>query len=806
MSKLSSILFSSVAALSLAPSLALAQATPPADAAASGTQVETIVVTARKRSEDLLTVPVAVSALTRADLEVRNIQSLDDVAKFTPGLTDDQANAGGARADRSFQQLIIRGMNPSSTVNPTASIFINGVPVASADLLQSLDDIQRVEVLKGPQSAYFGRETFAGAINVITVDPGATLGANVSATAGTRNTYKITGSVTLPVAGDKLTLRLGGSYDTHDGSYKNAFDPSQTLGDQSTATLHATIIAKPFDNLTIKAYGMYLRDNDGPAATGIYLATGAGAFNQGNCASAGSTTTNYFCGTLPALIRSVSPAQVTTIAPSVNFANATQSFLNNPGGIVSGSDLVKKFGLVRNAYHGDLDITYDIPSLGVALTYLGGFNHNDWSEVSDLANLDGGANGQYPGYTGFPYEVQSRAHDMSHELRIATDGKKPFRALLGASYIDAYAQEALGVAFVGPGAMTPSGPTQSKTAGVFFSLAYDITPQLTIDFDGRYQSDKEIAFVSPGVISAQGTSNNFLPRASVQYKFDSNAMAYFTFSQGVNPGVFNSQYSTLPTASQAELNANGSAGGLLVKPEKITNYELGVKGRFLDGHLMLSADVYYDKWKDQLNANTYIFSAADPANPYNNGIPGSGPYLYGYTDNSASSTAKGVEVDATFIPLAHVTANLAGAINNTKYDALLATGTNSAPYLTFNAAGKHLPNAPEASFAAGLQYENALPIAKDATWFARADFIYRDGVYVQSTNTVKTPNVGYLNLRVGANFGRAKLEVFVNNVTNNRSPTSGFEDVNFGGFFAPTAIMVGLPQLITAGLRLSFKY
>ena len=774
-------------------------------AAAPSDQVETIVVTARKRSENLLTVPVSISVLTGNDLAVRNIVSLDDVARFTPGLTDDQANGGGARADRSFQQLIIRGINPSSTLNPTASIFINGVPVASADLLQSLDDIQRVEVLKGPQSAYFGRETFSGAINIITADPGDKLTANLSGTAGTRDTFKASGSITVPIVGDKLTLRVGGSYDSHDGSYKNAFNRTQTLGDQETKTLHATIIARPVENLTIKAYGMFLRDDDGPAATGVYLATGAGAFNQGNCAIAGSATTNFFCGTLPKLNRAITPAQVTTISPTVNFKNVTQSFLANPGGIVSGSDLVKGFGLRRNAYHGDLNINYDIPSLGVALTYLGGFNHNDWSELSDLSNTDGGPNGPYPGYTGFPFEVQSRAHDMSHEVRIATIGKKRFRALLGASYIDAHGAGALGVAFVGPGAVTKEGPTRSKTEGVFFSLAYDIVPQLTINFDGRYQSDKQYAFNTDGTISGQGKSDNFLPRASLQYNFAPQAMAYFTYSKGVNPGVFNAQFATLPKLSQAELTANGLAGAEAVKPEKITNYEIGTKGRFLDGHMTLSADLYYDKWNEQLDANTFIYAANDPANPYNNGVPGSGAYLYSYTDNSAKSTAKGIEVDATFIPVSHVTVNVAGAVNDTKYDTFNCSGS-CLPYATFNAAGKHLPNAPEKSFAAGLQYDGALPSPDGATWFARADFIYRDGVYIQSSNTVKTPNFTNLNLRAGVNLGAMRFEAFVNNVLNNRAPTSGFEDVNFAGFFAPTAVYVGLPQLVTGGFKVSLKY
>ena len=286
-----------------------------ADAAAtvateSAFAIEPVIVTARKRSENLLNVPGSVSALTSKDLEQRGIISLDDVANYTPGVTDDQANAGGARSDRSFQQIIIRGMNPSSTLNPTTSIFINGTPVASADFVQNLDDIERVEVLKGPQSAYFGRETFAGAINVITRQPTNTWTGNFSAVIGSRDTYNVTGNISGPIIANKLSVIVGGSYDTHDGSYKNAFDPSQTLGDQSTRSMHVGFTAHPIDNLTIKAYSEVFQDDDGPAATGILISSGAGAFSQGNCTVAG---TPFFCGTLPGLISSVSPAQSTTL-------------------------------------------------------------------------------------------------------------------------------------------------------------------------------------------------------------------------------------------------------------------------------------------------------------------------------------------------------------------------------------------------------------------------------------------------------------------------------------------------------------
>jgi iron complex outermembrane receptor protein len=786
--------------------LATAQTT----ASATSETLDTVIVTARKRSEDILKVPVSVTAFTSADIAKRGIESLQDVSNFTPGMTDDQANAGGARSDRSFQQIIIRGMNPSSTLNPTTSIFINGTPVASADFLQTLTDVDRVEVLKGPQSAYFGRETFAGAVNVIAKSATNTPGANASIDIGTRNTQNYSGTVNIPLIEDKLAVRAGYDYDSHDGSYKNQAVPGQTLGDQTTRAFHVAVTARPIENLTIKAFGTIFQDHDGPAATGALVASPGSSFNQSNCTIAG---TPFFCGTLPGLLSGVSPAQNTKIVPGVNFANLSQAFLNGNRGILRGHDLVDGFGLKRNAYHGDLSAQYDVPSLGLTLTYLGAFNHDNWDEISDLSNLDGGVGGQYPGYPGFPFEVQDRDRDVSHEFRIATDPTKAYRFLLGVSYVDSHHTSALGTTQYGTNTVSSSGSTESETSGIFFSIAYDILPKLTINFDGRYQTDKESAFTAAGVKTVGGKSNDFLPRVSLQYKVTPDVMAYATYSKGINPGTFNTQFSTIPTVSQTRLNTLGVAGGLIVNPEELTNYELGVKGKFFGGRATLSADIYYDKWDNQLNLKTYNFAAADPANPYN--VVGGAQYVagntsiypYAYTDNSATSTAKGIEVQADFIVIEHVTVDVGAAVNDTQYDSYNCT--TCLPYATnpgFNANGKYLPNSPKDSATVGIEYANRTPYFGGANYFVRGDYIYKDGVFIQSSNTVKTPDINLVNIRAGITVKNFALEGYVNNLFNNKSYTSGFQDVNFATNFGPTVVMVGLPQLVTAGIKLKYKY
>lgn len=774
-------------------------------------EIETIVVTARKTSEDLLKVPVAVSALTAKDIAARGIESIQDVAKFTPGLNTNQSIGGSLRSDRSFQHIIIRGMNPSSTANPTTSVFINGSPVGTSDFVQSLSDVERVEVLKGPQSAYFGRATFAGAVNIITPTAGDTLTGGVSATIGTRNTRNFTANLTVPIFADKFSVRGGYSYKSKDGSYKNAFKPSETLGDQRTESANLGFTLKPFENLTVKGFALAFRDTDGPPATGALFAAPGKSFDQGNCLVSGQP---YFCGTLPGLLPN-SPAQVTTVVAANNFANLSQTFLANPGGILDPEDRVNGFGLKRRAYHGDLSIQYEMPDLGLTATYLGAYNHNNWSEISDLANINGAANGQYPGYQGFPFSVTSKSHDYSHEFRLASDADKPLRGVIGVSYVKNYSQGALGVAGFGARGVNASPFNENENTGVFFGVAYDVLPQLTLNVEGRWQRSKEALFTAATHAPiANGTFEDFMPRVSVQYKFNPDVMAYVTYSQGVNTAAFNAQFSALPVVSQQKLQTLGLASSPAVSPEKLTNYEIGVKGRFLDGRATLSADIYYDEWTNQLLTSQYIWAANDPTNPYN--VVGAAQYnpvnnsafLYTFTGNFAASTAKGVEVEAKFIVFDHFTVNAAGAINDTKFDTYNCLG-GCAPFpatTPVNTSGKYLPNASKNSLTLGVEYANDVSFLDDANWYIRTDYVYKSGVYFQANNTAKTPAINLVNVRAGLNWKGMTAEAYVDNLTNDDAYVSAFQGLNFAAGFTPSVVMVGLPNKITGGLKLSYRY
>lgn len=381
-----------------------------------------VLVTARRRVESALAIPGAITAISARDLDAANVQSIDDLAAITPGLVRDSTTTGAARADRSFQSLIIRGMTPASGNNVT-SVFVNGVPVADGNV-DGVFDFDHIEILKGPQSAYFGRQTFAGAINVVTKDPGNDFRGYASALAGSDNYYNVKTAFEGPIVPDVASFRLSARYYSRDGTWDDEAVQGQKLGGQGTKSGSLQLNFKPLGNLSIKLYGVYWQDNDGPGPTGVILPS------QSNCLFQGGP---YFCGTLPGLL----PGQ-----PSINTAyNAGTAAQLSATGNVLPPDFLDHWGLERHAYHVASNVDYVIPSVGITLSSLTGRTDDAFGTffplngiASTIPNIFGIGPYAQP-YTNWPFVVQARNTDFSQEFRMASDQSWRLRWLIGTSYL-----------------------------------------------------------------------------------------------------------------------------------------------------------------------------------------------------------------------------------------------------------------------------------------------------------------------------------------------------------------------------------
>jgi iron complex outermembrane receptor protein len=781
--------------------LAVAQGAPAAETAAPPTPpapsgLAEVVVTARKRSESLLTAPVTVTAFTAQALEAKGIANLTDVASFSPGVKFNSVGTG--RADRSNQQIIIRGMTPN--FNGNVSVFIDGAPVVGYGFVEGVEDLERVEVLKGPQSATFGRATFSGAMNLVTKDPTNTYHASVDAQVMTYNGYDLRAAIEGPIIPDKLTFRLQGRDYHTDGSYKNAAISGATIGDQASYSMNGALKATPSEHLTIKVFGNYWIDHDGSGAT--YKLS----YLDYNCAAgAAGAALNYTCGALPKanLARLGYNDQVDAPVQNQILRNALKGIIPYPG---IPQDFTNHFGLERRAYHTHGIIEYDLPQIDATISSLTSYDSDVYVELQDIDLEDtrnqpnalataANATTIQP-YVNWPTYVPFSQVGYSQEFRIQGGAHQRFHWLLGGSYVHQDTGFAAG-ALLAAGFVnfqTPS-TTVTETAGGFFSLGYDITSQITVSFEGRYQNEKQTLYnLSAGrVAQAAESSNNFLPRALIQYKPSHDLMVYASYSEGLNPGGFNSNLTAF-TPAQATIIQARYGIGLTVAPETLKNYELGVKGKFWDGRAQVTADVYHAVWTNQVVENDVTI----------NGVPGvpAGDQVQ-INENIGQTDLNGVELEAVVTPMTGLTidSNFGYTPSDIrKYTCLICQLQVNGKT---DVVGHHLSHVPAITFNLGVEYKH--PLTSEIEGYARVDWQYQDKIYEDETNLAWIPANSKVNLRLGGTRGGIRVEGFVTNLFDDITYTNAQLNEDLVHGFG-NDVVAGLPQRRTFGLRVKASF
>jgi outer membrane receptor protein involved in Fe transport len=232
------------------------------------TQVEEIIVSTRKREESLQEVPIAINAITSEEIERKGLNSLEDITK---GLSSVEFDEGAAKSDT---RITIRGLAPTRG-RQNVAVLVDGIDVSTEAISNSgggvllntrLVDIERLEVVKGPQLARYGRSAFAGAIEYITKDPSDVFESTVSADVNVEQQYSATFGMSGPVFGDKLGLRFNGAWWNEKGFYDNVIT-GNSLGDDEGFGLALTAKSQVTDTVTLKFRAEYQDQQAGPSAT-----------------------------------------------------------------------------------------------------------------------------------------------------------------------------------------------------------------------------------------------------------------------------------------------------------------------------------------------------------------------------------------------------------------------------------------------------------------------------------------------------------------------------------------------------------
>ena len=751
------------------------------EALAQAQGVEEIVVTARRRSELLLDVPLTITALTEKDIEDRGIRGLLDISDFSPGMF--YAGFSVGRNDRSNRRLTFRGMQVNTDVQTRqgSTLFIDGAPVLGSEF-GNIEGIERIEVIKGPQSAYFGRSTYSGAVNVITKTPSFDWKGAVTAEAGRFGAADFRLSVEGPILTDKLAFRASGSQQQRGGQYTNFANPTAKLGAQKTTDGSLTLYAVPNDALKIRTRVHYWEDHDGPGA-----AVGYGPTNGQNLFNCVGTLIPWICGTVP-FPSANQIASDNIVTPAIRSGLLGNDQRNYPTiGYLFDPQFIEGFGLERHGFEFSTSIDYEI-SDSVSFNSTTAYHSNEWAALDDF---DRRATASLGNIQDVMLLNNSDNRDFSQDVRVSYDADGRIRALGGVSFsrIEGNATST----FKQSGTFRASSPGEThvvKTWGVYGSVGYDVLDQVSVSLEGRYQWDE----VADGVrysAPLRGTFKSFTPRVILDYKPTKETTLFASYAKGNRPGEFNANIVTRPP-SEIEQILRQTNAQISIPEESLDSFELGYKGRFWDDRAQLTASVYYGLWRNIHIRQTSLVTRTGGAIDF---VP--------VTGANGSVNLSGLELEGRVRLTERLTLDGTFSLNNTKFqnyfsaDGLLLYG-DAKRY------GERPAGTPKYSGSASLEYAARLTDA--LTWNTRIDYLYRSTVYATDVNLAGTGDSNVVNLSLGIATDAFEITAMLRNAFDNKTlkGLQGLSDFSFGG--TTRFIAGGLPDRRAWSVRAKYSF
>ncbi|WP_375194327.1 TonB-dependent receptor [Sphingobium sp.] len=536
----------------------LAQETP---VDASTPEGDNIVVTARRRAETLQSIPAAVSATTQETLTRASASDIQDIARLTPGLSYNSGNAGGLAAPS------LRGVTnvTTTTFDNNVGVFLDGVYLsAKSNLDIDLFNLARVEVIKGPQSALYGNNAFAGAINYVLDRPSDHLTGRIKASAGTDGLAEIAGKISGPIT-DTLSAMVVGSYSHFGGTIDNARG-SNLGGWDYKVSGSGMLLWKPSTAFEASAFYYHYEDELDGGANYMFVNNCGGTTTTSN--NRGGSNRRYYCGALRA-------------PDEVNVDPASYSRRK--------TDLV-----IGRA-------SYDFG--GPVLRYTG-----SWGKYRTVALQDQHLNsmgGLPTAQRRFTLPFVGPVREWSQELRLESYGNNVFDWAAGGYYYDRQAAQ-ITVVGVGPAQTAKSLDNENventTMKSVFAMGTVKLSPAFDIEAQGRWTwEDKDSVLtnnLTGAVLRPKADFSYGTYRVTANWRWAQNKSFYAVVASGTKSGGFNN------TAVVTEQSFG---------PEKNTTFEIGTKNQFAGGKITLNASAYYIDWTDlQLSVPSAIAGQTNP--------------------------------------------------------------------------------------------------------------------------------------------------------------------------------------------------
>jgi iron complex outermembrane receptor protein len=761
-SKRASLLASSILLGAMFAPAAFAQTRAQA-AGAQGAEVGELVVTAQKRDERLLDVPVQVTSVSAETLTKQNLVQLADIYTRVPGLQYSGGRVTG---------LSIRGINSGGVANPTVAILVDDVPFggttgAGQPPIPDFDPatLDHIEVLRGPQGTLYGASSLGGLIKYVTKQPSTTdFSGRVEATGSTVKGgdpgYALRGSVNVPIIQDKVGLLLSGfrrddprwldNISTAPGALGNDVNKKQTYGGR------AALLIKPTDDLAVTLTAMRQK------------------FKQAYSDLADSNSTQV-CAVCR--VPTTGNTAVTAFDPIFNGDIHT---LN-----VAFSDANSDFQLYtgRIAYNLHWADFTSITAYGKANNVVN----------NDVTAVFGGL--LLPPRTGAPADGASvgiananQTKKYSQEFRLSSQGSTKLEWLGGFFFTGEESKvpqtltvyNASGAAVATP--YVGAGPQKYREMAGFGDVTYHFTDKFDLQVGGRYAQNKQssvmtlnttplgaVAFGASSTTIARSDEKAFTWLVTPSYHISPDMMVYARIASGYRPGGPNT----------------GVVGAASFDSDTVINYEAGFKGYLIPGKLSVDLAAFQIDWKDIQLSNTDAVSQLT------------------FLSNGGKARSRGLEAASTWRPMSGLTIDANAAYTQAELTQNLPVGTNTLR----GRDGDRLPFTPK--WTASVSAQKDFVIDADITGFVGASYAYTgERMSIFQTNAAAAsrprysiPSYTSVDLRAGVDVRDAfEVTLFVRNLFDKDGIiTSG----NRNGTGAPTARFV---QPRTAGVTIAKSF
>ncbi len=817
----------SIAAASWFPTSVYAQAAGQSVAGA----IEEVLVTARRREESLQEVPIAITAITGDDLQQRGVDSMQNMNAVAPNLSV----MGGGNSGESQANFRVRGI-------PGVAVYVDGIyqPTTDGLLTMSVTEVDRIEVLRGPQGTVFGQASLGGAIQYVTRAPADTFGARFSATVGEFNRRDFKGSIDVPVT-DTFKAKF-----TAASEFREGFIRSQVIdrayGDVNDELYRADFLWEPLDSLSVR-YNIEDSTTDRVGPARVIQSIGAAQY---------FSATNY--NTNPQ-----AQAYQNALGIAYNNQNYAAGFAGGRVGEYENRIAWENPGLQIDTQRHSLDINFDFTD-SLRVRSISGYKELtravqvDFDGASDVQLLERDNRGRFfhfseelqllGSHEAFDWVVGGYYSRELNRTRTATWSSPEFTcdlwnavnndrvsAAQRASCLSlrqaaiAGGQGVTAAQFVSSAA--PNGDQMTRTeieATAFFGdLTWRVTDKFTAALGLRYSeqtntewaiSGSQLAVRAPTFPDTQIAGDWFgytsLPtpaeadfdgvtkRLTLQYQWTPDLMTYVGYADGFGPG---GQYTI--AANQFSGYQDIQTGTFTYGEQTVDNYELGLRADWLGGVVRTNISAFYTEWNglqaSQYIASSYVRNGGLIGDRNGDGVNDITVFPNLITTQVAAAEVKGVEFEGIWRATDALRINLNLGWLDSKYKELGLAGNGVIPAVSL---GSTFAQAPEITGNVGAQYE--FGFSNGGALVPRLDYTYTDDYVLTSDDLRQSVQEGFglLNARLtydsGANW---TVSLLGTNLTDEYYLNSGFytvaEQIDF--------VTIGRPREVGVTFNFTFE-